>query len=92
MARVVETQPGSHPPAHLLDGLARLRHAASARLGEAGGSLASATETAFAAFGDRISHPEFSCRTSGQTGCGATLSPAPLDSGLSTPLRTGRGC
>ncbi|MDX6215355.1 MAG: hypothetical protein QOG99_939, partial [Frankiales bacterium] len=28
------------------------------RLGEAGGSLASATETVFAAFGDRISHPE----------------------------------
>ena len=30
MARVVEIQPGSHPPAHLLDGLVRLRHTASA--------------------------------------------------------------
>jgi len=30
MAYVVETQPGSHPPAHPLDSLVRLRHTASA--------------------------------------------------------------
>jgi hypothetical protein len=30
MAHVIETQRGSHPPAHLLDGLVRLRHMASA--------------------------------------------------------------
>ena len=30
MARIVETQPGSHPPAHLLDGLVGLGHTASA--------------------------------------------------------------
>jgi hypothetical protein len=55
-------------------------------------SAIAATETVFAAFDDRINHPEFRWRTSGQTGCGATLSPALPDSGLSTPLRTGQGC